>query len=456
VSPDRYHVSLRRPEFLRKRVREIDELVQVKDAAYRAGSITKAEYRDFVDKAHRESEEIKDQLQAIAKANQFSWGTEVNASVSDMAPVPDYGRIQAPTPMDMTAQQVQGLLQAAQHRTPYSVEIMPKSFREGIRTKAAVTEAGIGGSFTGQLPPVQSLYAVGLGYEPVRIADLLPGAQMPGPSATWLTHSANTNEAGIAAEGASKVDLGPTIVEHQVIPTKIAATVTVTLEAWQDTDKYGEGSFAQWLPAELTRSLINEESNAILNSVSGTGNATFNGILQTSGTLTRAMGTDSPLDCLAKAYTDVRVGAAFADPDLVLIHPATLSALRRQKSAEGQYLLELLSGPMGLSAYGQPMSAGPAGEPNKYSVIPQGVPSGNGMLWGAEIHATTMVPAGQAVVMSTKAGGGIFWQRLGMLIFFNPWSLMTSNEYFWVAEERIAYSCPRPAAVNLVTGLPTS
>jgi hypothetical protein len=53
-------------------------------------------------------------------------------------------------------------------------------------------------------------------------------------------------------------------------------------------------------------------------------------------------------------------------------------------------------------------------------------------------------------------GAGIFWQRLGLLIFFNTWSLMTSNEYFWVAEERIAFACPRPAAVNIVTGLPTS
>jgi hypothetical protein len=77
-------------------------------------------------------------------------------------------------------------------------------------------------------------------------------------------------------------------------------------------------------------------------------------------------------------------------------------------------------------------------------------------LWGAQIAATTQVAAGTAVVMSVKAGAGIYWQRLGMLIFFNPWSLMTSNEYFWVAEERIAYSCPRPAAVNIVTGLPTS
>ena len=161
---------------------------------------------------------------------------------------------------------------------------------------------------------------------------------MPGPSATWLSHTANSAEVGIVAEAGTKGDIGPTITENQVMPTKIAGQASVTLEAWQDTENYGEGQFAPWLPTELTRSLINEESNVLLNAVSGTGNATFNGILQTTGTLTRSMGTDSPLDCLAKAYVDVRTGAAFADPDLVLLHPATLGALRRSKDRGRRYI----------------------------------------------------------------------------------------------------------------------
>jgi HK97 family phage major capsid protein len=439
---------------LQRHAQEIAEESQTKEAQLKAGRISKAEYKAFIERAHTEVEEIQSDLKSWDQAKRFSGATELNLPVSQLAPA-DGGRIMAPSPMDMTAQQVQGLMDAAQARTPYSIEIKPKSFREGIQTKAAVTEAGIGGSFGGQLPPVQSLYAVGLGYEPTRIADLLPGAQMPGPSATWLTHVSNTNEAGIAAEGTSKVDLGSVIAEHQVVPTKIAGTATVTLEAWQDTEKYGEGSFAQWLPTELTRSLINEESSVLLSAVNGTGGATFSGILNTAGTLTRSMGTDSPLDCLAKSYADVRVGAAFADPDLVLIHPNTLSALRRAKDAEGRYLLDLLAGPLNLTAYGQPSSGGPAGEPNPYSIVPQGTNGHSGNLWGASIVTTTQVPAGTAVVMSVKAGAGIFWQRLGLLIFFNPWSLMQSNEYYWVAEERIAFACPRPAAINLVTGLPT-
>lgn len=428
------------------------EAGKVKDEGYAMKRVNKASHSlGALEQELKEAESVRKSL------SKYSGGTEVNAPVSQ-TPFAEGSPIVAASPMDMTQEQVHGLMAAAEHKTPYSVEIQPKSFRfrDSTQTKAAVTEGGLGGSFSGNLPPVQSLYAVGLGYEPTRIADLLPGAAMPGPSATWLSHTANGAEVGVVAEAGTKGDISPTITENQVKPTKIAGQVSVTLEAWQDTEKYGEGQFAAWLPTELTRSLINEESNLLLNAVSGTGNATFNGILQTSGTLTRAVGTDSPLDALAKAYTDLRTGSAFADPDLVLMHPTTLGALRRAKNSDGNYILDLLAGPLNLTAYGQPSTAGPANEPNAHSLIPQGSPASSGSLWGADIKTSTQIAAGTAVVMSVKAGAGIFWQRLGMLVMFNPYSLMTTNEYLWIAEERIAYSCQRPAAVNIVTGLPTA
>jgi len=86
------------------------------------------------------------------------------------------------------------------------------------------------------------------------------------------------------------------------------------------------------------------------------------------------------------------------------MQPNTLGALRRQKDSEGRYVLELLSGPLNLTAYGEPRTAGPAKEPNSYSVIPQGSPAFSGNLWGAQIATTTQVAAGTAVVMSVKAG----------------------------------------------------
>lgn len=450
---------MRTREQLKARAAELKGEVEKATAALEDGRLEKKRYSGIMGRAEKEYEELEAELKAYEQVAKYAWGTEANMAnmgVGDLPGVGDGGRIMAASPMDMTQGQLHGLLDAAAHKTPYSIEVKPKAFHAGVQTKAAVTEGGLGGGFSGNLPPVQSLLAVGLGYEPTRIADLLPGAAMPGPSATWLSHTANSAEVGIVAEAGTKGDIGPTITENQVKPTKIAGQASVTLEAWQDTGNYGEGQFAAWLPTELTRSLINEESNVLLNAVSGTGNATFNGILQTAGTLTRSMGTDTPLDCLAKAYVDLRVGAAFADPDVVLVNPATLGALRRTKSADGNYVLDLLAGPMNLTAYGQPSTGGPAREQNPYSVIPQGTPGSSGNLWGATIFSSTQVAAGTAVVMSVKAGAGIFWQRLGLLIMFDPYTLLSQNEYRWIAEERVAFASMRPSAINIVTGLPTS
>jgi len=435
---------------LKARASELKDEVAKATAANEDGRIEAKRFKGFIDKAYRENEEIQDELKQWDQVARFSGGTEANMAVSQM-PHADGGRIVPASPMDMTAQQIHGLYAAAQARTPYSIEIQPKSYRESIVTKAAVTESGLGGSFSGQLPPIQSQFATGLGFEPTRIADLFPGAAMKGASATWLSHTSNTNPAAIVAEAGAKPDTGMVISENQVIPVKLAALSITTLEAWQDTEEFGEGAFASWLPTELTRALIDVESSTLLNATTP-----FKGITQVSGTLTRSQGTDSPLDCLAKAFVDLRTGAAFADPDIVLLNPSTLGALRRAKDADGRYILDLLAGPLALTAYGQPSTGGPASEPNPYAVIPQGHPNSSGNLWGAQIYTTTHLAAGTAIVASVKAGAGIFWQRHALTVMFNPWSLMSSNEMQWVCEERVAYSCNRSAALNIVTGLPTS
>ena len=40
-----------------------------------------------------------------------------------------------------------------------------------------------------------------------------------------------------------------------------------------------------------------------------------------------------------------------------------------------------------------------------------------------------------------------------MFVLYDPYSLSASNEYRYVAEERIALSVPRPAAVSLISDL---
>jgi hypothetical protein len=55
-----------------------------------------------------------------------------------------------------------------------------------------------------------------------------------------------------------------------------------------------------------------------------------------------------------------------------------------------------------------------------------------------------------------KNGGGLVFQRMGMVIEYNMWAenLWTTNTAQWRAEERLAFAVQRPAAVNIITGLP--
>lgn len=47
------------------------------------------------------------------------------------------------------------------------------------------------------------------------------------------------------------------------------------------------------------------------------------GLLNETGTLTRAIATNTALDCLKKSFNDLRVGSSFATADLVAMHPTT-------------------------------------------------------------------------------------------------------------------------------------
>jgi hypothetical protein len=81
------------------------------------------------------------------------------------------------------------------------------------------------------------------------------------------------------------------------------------------------------------------------------------------------------------------------------------------KNAGGNYLLELLSGPLSLSAYGQREDR--ATGPGQYFREPQGTQPFNGSLWGAEIAVSTHIADGEAAVISIKGGGGLVWIRSG-------------------------------------------
>jgi hypothetical protein len=72
---------------------------------------------------------------------------------------------------------------------------------------------------------------------------------------------------------------------------------------------------------------------------------------------------------------------------------------------------------------------------------------------------TTHIGDGEAAVISVKGGGGLVWIRSGLEMFYNPGygdTLFVNNLVAWRVESRLSFNVPRPSAVCLVTGLPSS
>ena len=208
-------------------------------------------------------------------------------------------------------------------------------------------------------------------------------------------------------------------------PSKVAGFIELTHELVQDAGD----EFTGKLVTDLARSVYNAESNLLLNGTTGANG--FNGINQVSGTLTQAIGSDTGLDCISKAMVALRND--FFEPDLIFMHPSTLGALRRTKDLNNRYMLDLFSGPRGI---------------NQSSEIEN--------LWGVPVVQSTQQAAGTAAVLSVQNSAAVVYVRETLTTFYDPYSQATSNLYRFIAECRFALATPRPGAINLVSGLPTS
>lgn len=123
----------------------------------------------------------------------------------------------------------------------------------------------------------------------------------------------------------------------------------------------------------------------------------------------------------------------FFVPDLAFVHPATMGALRRQKDTQNRYQLQLLQGAGALDGTSE-----------------------QEQLWGVPVVQTTQQTAGTAAVLSVQSGAALVYIREALTTFFDPYSQAASNIYQYIAETRIALATPRPGAICLVSGLPTS
>ena len=392
-----------------RRAEEIYAEIRAKQAN---GSITKS----YTDRVTAELDEIETNLKAFNAAARYS-------SAADMYPTPGPNRKGArwnpPSPLHITDNQLKSMFAAARTRMPsYSVEIGTKGASDwNLGFKSPLAESGIGG---GGLPPVILPNAFNLPYEPDRLFSHFIGGEMPGPSVSYVQHTSNTNPAAAVAELGTKPDIGMQLTVKNVTPTKIAALASVSMEALDD---YAD--FSRFVPAELTRALLDCETDQILN---GNGVApSMSGILATSGLLTRALGSDTKLDAIRKAINDIRIGSAFGVADLIVLHPTTWAALQLEKSSQGVYLLN-------------------PSDPNALGDLDN--------VFGVKVVATTKIAAGTALVLDASQAV-VAWTRMGLRTDVNYYggTEFSTNAVTFRIEERIAIGVQRPSAICKVTGL---
>lgn len=438
--------------------------------SYQSGQITKERYAGQSERIERQMDALiaeQGSLNATKKAlAKYGGGADMASGAGYGAPTAErksdsgkhWSELAQNAPYFASATmadagQRQQLEMAAATRMPCRLELKaaeraPAGFHQGVQTKAAIAESG----FSPELPGIEmpNKY-LSFPYEPTRLSSYIPGAAMDLVSAFWISETAHANEASEPGEGGAKPDLGPTLTNNEVTATKIAGLFSYTYEVEMDVP----GGVSGFILNSLQRSIINEENNLLLNAVSGTNHATFNGWLNTPSPLTQSGSGLNGFDTIITAAAAMRSSSgSFASPDLLITSPNTVAAILMEKSNQGQYLNNVIygAGPGGFTWNGGPNeSISP--EMQKFGATPQGMEGGNLRLSGIPVVQSTQIDDFTAVMLSTRNGGGVFWVRQNMFVLYDPYTLSANNEYRYVAEERVALSVPRAKAVSLISDL---
>lgn len=252
-----------------------------------------------------------------------------------------------------------------------------------------------------------------------RVLEHIPVAQTDQPRIHYFKGTTGATAAAAVAEGAAKPESSPVWTEAEAVVRKIAHFTRASDEVLSDFS-----NFTEFVGKEMLSGLVSTENEQILN---GSGTApNLTGLLNTTGILTRAKGTDSNLDALFYATNDLRTGSSFTEPDIVVLHPTDFGKIRTVKDANGQYLLS------------NPMSEPPFS------------------LWGAQVVVTNRIAAGTSLVANLKEGARVYLReapKLEVAPMGGGTTEFISNLTLIRAEERLALAVVRPTAICKVTGL---
>jgi HK97 family phage major capsid protein len=330
----------------------------------------------------------------------------------------------APSPYDMAPEQLESLFYAGKSAQSFSTTVDKDGHRNkalfgGMRDKSPVGE-GASGTL---IPPILLPNAFTMRVEPTRIAEYFPVVEMDtGQTVTWIQHTANAvaYSALAVAESAQKPDVSPTLTPTSATYSVVAGLAKVTKQLFTDFD-----DVASFMPRELSNWIIQGENYQLLQ---GNGTAPNQiGLFSNTSTLTsqyNSTGGDTVIDTILEATTALRVGGAYAEADLILLHPTDWLAMRKLKTSFNSYILD----------------------PNDPSQL-----GGIDNLFGYRVVVSTEVPLHSAAVLDSKIACNVF-RRWGLEIMANPYSdgAFEYNEIHYRCETRFALGVVYPEAVCLV------
>jgi hypothetical protein len=238
-----------------------------------------------------------------------------------------------------------------------------------------------------------------------------------GTSATVPLTDGTSGAATVAPGGLMPETSLPT-TSKILVARKIGIFTTVVDELLSDFETFGS-----YLEVELTRQITDAENWQLLQG-DGTGENLL-GLLNVTGTLTRAKGaSDTALDIIEEAISDLRTGPTFCKPDSLIIHPATWSTIRRTKNTLGNYVL---------------------GDPGQTTVSD---------VWGIPVIETTQCPPGTAVLGNLEIATQAFIREGVSLQMSNSGGTdFESGKVKIRSTERLTLGVSRPTALNIITGL---
>ena len=272
-----------------------------------------------------------------------------------------------------------------------------------------------------------------------RLLDRLPGYAIETPSVTFIRHISTAGKPAAVAEGTPKPELIFNTDALTATAVKLAANNGLSWEIISDWP-----AFQSYANVELYRQIVDLENELLISGNSGI--AVFSGaydyesptgmqgLLDTPGILRYDASQDtggsgatllSAFDSFEKAIAALRVGPALAEPDLIVLHPSTWSAIRRIKDGFGRF---------------QAQPDPTAGQANE--------------IWGVPVLQTIACPQGEAVLIDTQKFGYVAVREvLSMRIGYNN-DDFSRNILRTVAEERLVLCVTRPPAVLQVFNLP--